>query len=76
MYQEIKKEYYFDINDKVINITKEDIIYGCKNLVKNKAKSWDLITEKCIKSTLKKIEDLNPVYENIKIILNRYLILD
>ena len=24
------KEYYFDINDKVINITTEDIIYGLR----------------------------------------------
>ena len=48
------KEYYFDINDKVINITKEDIIYGCKNLVKNKATSWYLIPGKLIKSALKK----------------------
>jgi hypothetical protein len=68
------KECYFDINDKVINITKEDIIYGCKNVVKNKATSWDLIPGKCIKKALKKIEDLNPVYENLKVILNRYLI--
>ena len=37
------KEYYFDINDKVINIITEDIIYGCKNVVRNKATSWDLI---------------------------------
>ncbi len=68
------KECYYDINDKVINITKEDIIYGCKNVVKNKATSWDLIPGKCIKKALKKIEDLNPVYENLKVILNRYLI--
>ena len=43
-------------------------------VVKNKATSWDLIPGKCIKSAIKKIEDLNPVYENIKIILYRYLI--
>ena len=29
---------------------------------------------KSIKKALKKIEDLEPVYENLKIILNRYLI--
>ena len=57
-----------------MNITKEDIIYGCKNVVKNKATSWDLIPGKRIKNALKKIEDLNPVHENLKIILNRYLI--
>ena len=68
------KEYYFDINDKVINITTEDIIYGCKNVVRNKATSWDLIPGKSIKKALKKIEDLEPVYEKLKIILNRYLI--
>ncbi len=33
-----------------------------------------MISGKCIKSVLRKIEDLNPVYENIKIRLNRYLI--
>ena len=60
------KEYYFDINDKVINITTEDIIYGCKNVVRNKATSWDLIPGKSIKNALKKIEDLEPVYENLK----------
>ena len=49
------KEYYFDINNKVINITKEDIIYECKNMVKIKATSWDLIPEKYIKNALKKI---------------------
>ena len=32
-------------------------------VVKNKATSWDLIPEKCIKSTLKKIKALNPLYE-------------
>ena len=55
-------------NDKVINITKEDIIYGYKNIVKNKATSWDLILEKYIKSALKKIKYLNPVYEKLKIL--------
>ena len=45
-----------------------------KMVVKNKATSWDLIPGKCIKSAIKKIEDLNPVYENLKIILNSYLI--
>ena len=43
------KEYYFDRKDKVINITIEDIIYGCKNVVRNKATSWDLIPGKSIK---------------------------
>ena len=50
------KEYYFDINNKVINITKEDIIYECKNIVKNKATSWDLIPGKFIRSVLKKLK--------------------
>ena len=40
-----------------------------------KATSWELIPGKYIKKVIKKIEDLEPVYENLKIILNRYLIL-
>ena len=47
------KEFYYDINNKVINITTEDK-NGCRNVVRNKAINWDLIPGKSIKKTLKK----------------------
>ena len=47
---------YYSSNDKVINITTEDIIYGCKNVVKKKSISWDLIVGKCIKKAIKKLK--------------------
>ena len=50
------KEYYFNINDGVIEINKEDIKYALNKVVKNKATSWDLIPGKVIKNTINLIE--------------------
>ena len=63
------KDIYFTINDKVITITKEDIKYAHKNVIKNKAVSWDLIPGVALKNAIK-VE----YYDIIKNILNRYLI--
>ena len=50
------KEYYFNINDGVIEINKKDIKYALNKVVKNKATSWDLIPGKVIKNTINLIE--------------------
>ena len=42
------KEYYFNINDEVIEINKEDIKYALNKVVKNKETSWDLIPDKAM----------------------------
>ena len=63
------KEIYSNINDKTIIIDDNDIKYAHKNVVKNKAVSWDLIPGISLKNAIK------PEYYNkIKNILNRYLI--
>ena len=63
------KEIYSNINDKTITIDDNDIKYAHKNVIKNKAVSWDLIPGISLKNAIK------PEYYNIiKNILNRYLI--
>ena len=63
------KEIYSNINDKTITIDDNDINYAHKNVIKNKAVSWDLIPGISLKNAIK------PEYYNkIKNILNRYLI--
>ena len=63
------KEIYYNFNDKVITITKDDIKYAHENVVKNKAVSWDLIPGISLKNSIKP-----EYYDIIKDILNRYLI--
>jgi len=70
------KEYYFNINDGVIEINKEDIKYALNKVVKNKATSWDLIPGKAIKNAINLIDKnkLDNIYENLVKMYNRYLI--
>ena len=70
------KEYYFNINDGVIEINKEDIKYALNKVVKNKATSWDLIPGKAIKNAINLVDKnkLDDVYENLVKMYNRYLI--
>ena len=72
------KEYYFNINDGVIEINEEDIKYALNKVVKNKEISWDLIPGKAIKNAINLIEKdkLNNVYENLGKMYNSYLIID
>ena len=63
------KEIYYNFNDKVITITKDDIKYAHENVVRNKAVSWDLIPGISLKNSIKP-----EYYDIIKDILNRYLI--
>ena len=70
------KEYYYNINEGVIEINKEDIKYALNKVVKNKATSWDLIPGKAIKNAINLIDKnkLDNVYENLVKMYNRYLI--
>ena len=43
-----------------------DSRWAPRKIVFNQATSWDLIPGKSIKKALKKIEDLEPVYEKLK----------
>ena len=63
------KEIYYNFNDKVITITKDDIKYAHENVVRNKAVSWDLIPGISLKNSIQP-----EYYDIIKDILNRYLI--
>ena len=63
------KEIYYNFNDKVIKITKDDIKYANENVIRNKAVSWDLIPGISLKNSIKP-----EYYDIIKDILNRYLI--
>ena len=63
------KEIYYNFNDKVIKITKDDIKYAHENVIRNKAVSWDLIPGISLKNSIKP-----EYYDIIKDILNRYLI--
>ena len=67
---------YFNNNDGVIEINKEDIKYALNKVVKNKATSWDLIPGKAIKNAINLVDKnkLDDVYENLVKMYNRYLI--
>ena len=61
------------MNNKVLIITKDEIINSIKEAVKDKAVSWDLIPGICLKELFNS-PDKNPlIYEKLANIFNRYI---